>query len=365
MNLVIATGISGCGEKEFLAKWEKYCNEHGKRVKVFHTGDLVFKHHEDIGVNLNLTNVLNVDLGRLQTARSAVLKGILAEITDYPDKYDVVVICIHMWFWWNEIYLDAYDRFLKKFLTEPQSTIFVTFIDDFRSILARLRPREQWRGQKLDAKAILSWQNIEVASTYRLADFAGMLFYAVATSQAPPEFYKLIFHPELETVYVGMPISHLQGEEERRPIGEFVKKLGKYFTIFNPLSVEVVGAIHFEKEETEENDPAIHHHIAHRDLYWFLHFCDKMVAYWPKISPPAVVRQNPEILKLWPKATASPGLDNEMQAARGEGKDVWTVFLGTEASPFIIRNSTKLFLSEEEFFRFLDEKYPERKNLVW
>jgi len=217
----------------------------------------------------------------------------------------------------------------------------------------------------LDAKAILSWQNIEVASTYRLADFAGMLFYAVATSQAPPEFYKLIFHPELETVYVGMPISHLQGEEERRPIGEFVKKLGKYFTIFNPLSVEVVGAIHFEKEETEENDPAIHHHIAHRDLYWFLHFCDKMVAYWPKISPPAVVRQNPEILKLWPKATASPGLDNEMQAARGEGKDVWTVFLGTEASPFIIRNSTKLFLSEEEFFRFLDEKYPERKNLVW
>lgn len=360
MELIIGTSISGCGEKEFLTEWEKLCEKHKKRVKVFHTGELMFKHFEAIGEDINKDNVLNMDRGRLQTARSAVLKGILAEITDHEDKYDAVVICMHMWFYWKEIYHEAYDRFLKKFLKKPKSTMFVTFINDFRPILARLKGKKQWEDQKLNSTEILKWQNLEVGSTSQVADFANIRFQVVPVGQSPSEFYKLVFHPEIEVIYVGMPISHFRQPEDRVPIDEFIKKLSKYFTVVNPLTVEIVGAIHFEKNEPEEHELAVHHHIAHRDLYWFVGLCDKMVAYWPKVVPPEIVRNNPEILKLWPKAIASPGLNCEMKEAHNDGKDVWTVFLGSEASPFIISDSTKLFLDENEFFEFLEKRYPER-----
>jgi len=364
MKLIIASGISGSGRDKFLAEWVKYGEGRGKRVKVYSTGDLMYEHFREIGESIDPKHILNVDPGRLQNARSAVFERILADITENSDKYDAVVICIHMWFRWNDVYLDAYDRFLKNFLKD--ATAFVTFINDFRPILAALKSREQWRDQGLTGKDVLSWQNIEVASTYRMADLFGIPFHAVATSQSPTEFYKLVFHPEIETIYIGMPISHLQDPEDRKPIDEFIAKLSRFFRIVNPLSVEVVGAIHFERgDESIGNSSAVQRHIAHRDLYWFVHFSDKMVAYWPKIVPPAAVRENPEILKHWSKAIASPGLVSEMTSAFMEGKDVWTVFLGDEASPFIPYRSTKLFLSEEEFFRFLEEKYPDRKNLVW
>jgi adenylate kinase len=360
MKLIIASGISGSGRKELLNKWETYCAEKGKHVKVFHIGEMMSRHFKDIGVSINPDNILNVNPIVLQTARSAVLKGILDEITNYPDKYDAVVICIHMWFRWNEIYLDAYDRFLKKFLSEPKSTMFITFIDDFRPILSRLKSREQWQNQKIDARTILSWQNIEVGSTYRLADFADIPFHAVPVEESPSEFYKLVFHPEIEPVYVAMPISHLRNPEDRQPIDRFIERLKKYFVVVNPLSVEVVGAVNFDKGESEKFDLAVHHHIVHRDLYWFMRFCKKIIVYWPEATPPASVRQIPEMLELWPKAVPSPGVDHETHEAFGEGKDVWVVFLGGETSPFLVHYNTKLFLGEEEFFAFLAEKYPER-----
>jgi len=44
---------------------------------------------------------------------------------------------------------------------------------------------------------------------------------------------------------------------------------------------------------------------------------------------------------------------------------VWTIYLPGEASPFTLRFSTKFFTSEEEFFKFLDQEYPERKKMKW
>jgi hypothetical protein len=363
-RIIIASGIPGCGRDEFLAGWVKYCEARGKRVRVYSAGDLMYEHFEEIGESIDPKHILDVDPGRLQNARSAVFQKILSEITDNPDKYDAVVICMHMWFRWNDVYLDAYDRFLKNFL--DKATAFVTFINDFRPILRNLQSREQWRDQGLTGTEILRMQNIEVVSTYRVADLFNIPFHAVATTQQPSEFYKLVFHPEIETVYVGMPISHLRNPKDRKRIDGFIAKLSRYFRIVNPLSVEIVGAIHFGRGgKSPDNSLAVHRHIAHRDLYWFVHFSDIMVAYWPKVIPPEIVRENPEILKLWPKAIPSPGLVSEMASAHKEGKDVWTVFLESEASPFIIYHTTKLFLSEEEFFRFLEKKYPDRKDLVW
>ncbi len=328
----------------------------------------MFQHMESIGINLNRKNIHQVSPLTRQVARSAVLKGILGEITYDSGKYDAVVINIHAHFYWDDVLTEAYDTYLNNFLRAEWNPLLVTFINDFRPILQHLKSREQWRNQKLDAQTILNWQNSEVMTTSMLAKFAGRQFAPVATTQSPAElFYPLVFHPEIETAYIATPISHLRDVEARKPVDEFIEKLRKLrlFALFNPLSVEVVGAVHFDKHESTDEDILVYHHIVNRDLYWFVRNSQKIIVYWPRIAVPREVEENPELFKRWPESVASPGVDHETHEGYGEGKDVWVVFCGDKTSPFLVKYRTELFLGEEEFFGFLKERYPDRKNLVW
>ena len=89
MRLIIATGISGSGRKEYLSKWEEYCRIRGKRVKVYHVGELMFKLAKDMGLNFNPINILNGDQDILHILRTSVLNRILAEISN-KDKYQYI-----------------------------------------------------------------------------------------------------------------------------------------------------------------------------------------------------------------------------------------------------------------------------------
>jgi hypothetical protein len=295
----------------------------------------------------------------LHILRSAVLNSIEVKTLENAG-YDAVVICIHGFFYWREIFFRAFDRFLNKFST----TMFITFIDDFRNVLGRLNPRPQWQGEgRLTEKEILLWQNVEVEVTALLAQFADRPFFAVPTAASPHTFYKLAFHPEIEPVYIAMPISHFREPEQRKPIDEFIVRLDKYFTVFNPLSVEVVGAI-VVGEKDRASKSVVHRHVVFRDQYWFVAQCDKIIVYWPKLDPPDSIKDK-ELRKIWPTAIASPGVNHESKEAFTKTKDVWVVFRGKEASPFLDYHETQMFFDEESFFKFLDSKYPERKNLTW
>ena len=340
MKLILTTGISGVGEKKYLKEWEDYCGKRGKKVKVFNVGELMLKHAHSCGIKLQKKNFLNADKDLLQMDRSAVFAGILADLAVNSGSYDAVVICMHAFMLWKERFYRTYDRFLKKFSPD----MYITFIDDFRNIAHRLNQREEWRG-KLTYTKILYWQNVEVEVTSGWADFADKPFFALATGQPIPTLYKLIFHPEIETVYVKMPISHFKEPEKRVMIDEFIKELDKPFTVFSPLAVEAVGAFSVEKFDDEEM-MTINNHIVHRDLYWFVNQCDMGVTLWPGVVP-------------------SPGVNHETHESYIKTKDELVIYLGDEASPFIAYFNTAFFKSKEEFFEFVYKKYPERKDLSW
>jgi len=340
MKLILTTGISGVGEKKYLKEWESYCEKRGKKVKVFNVGESMLKHAHSCGIKLKKKNFLNADKDLLQMDRSAVFGGILADISTNLSNYDAVVICMHAFMFWKERFYRTYDRFLKKFSPD----IYITFIDDFRNIANRLNQRGEWRG-KLTYTKILYWQNVEVEVTSGWADFADKPFFALATGQPISTLYKLIFHPEIETVYVKMPISHFREPEKRAIIDEFIKELDRSFTVFSPLAVEAVGAFSIEKFDDEET-MTINNHIVHRDLYWFVNQCDMGVT-------------------LWPGVISSPGVNHETHESHTKTKDEWVVYLGGEASPFIAYFNTEFFKSQEEFFESVYKKYPERKNLSW
>jgi adenylate kinase len=359
-KVVIATGISGCGRKEYLEEWKKYSFKRGKIVKIFSVGEMIFSHAEEIGLKLDKVNILNVNLDTLQALRSAVLTRVLDEILN--TEYDVAVICVHGWFFWKKRLMIGLDRFMNQF----QPDMYLTFIDDFRNILARLDSRPQWKEEELSSFEILLWQNAEVELTAILAEFQHKPFFTIPTRQPVSTLYKLIFHPEIEPVYVAMPISHFRDPKDRSRIDRFIRQLDRYFTVFNPLSVEVVGAIDIgnDKKSIKENMP-IYHHIVYRDLRWFVRGVKKVIVFWPRPKPPASFSKYKKISAAWPETIPSPGADHETHVAFTEGKDVWVVFLPKKASPFITHYATRLFRSESEFFNFLEKNYPERSNLRW
>ena len=53
MKLILATGISGVGEKKYLREWEAYCGVRGKKVKIFCVGEMMIERARNCGIRLN------------------------------------------------------------------------------------------------------------------------------------------------------------------------------------------------------------------------------------------------------------------------------------------------------------------------
>lgn len=339
-RLILGTGISGCGRKEIQEELVPYAAARDKKIRIFNGGDMMYEEADKIGLELSRNNILNEDPDVRLALRAAVYNRILSELSADQES-DAAFVNFHVWFYQNDIFQVAYDPFRSQFAAD----MYLTFIDDFRRIHDRLKSREQWLAERLTHAKVLLWQNIEVEVTASWAADARKPFYAVATGQPVSTLYKLVFHPEIEPVYIAMPISHFRAPEQRAKVDEFIERLDKYFTVFNPLSVEIVGAMTVDDVNDDEKS-CVANHVVHRDLYWF-------------------VRKSNKIIVLWPGAIPSPGVDHETHEAFVKGKDVWVVYLGKELSPFIHYYNTKFFKSEEDFFSFLDTRYPERKGLVW
>ncbi|MBI2635565.1 MAG: hypothetical protein HYW79_03445 [Parcubacteria group bacterium] len=345
MELVFTSGISGCDRKRYCGDFVKYGNSRGKKIEVFDIGRMMIQQAYDIGYPINLKNILHADKAFLAALRSAIFTKIGNEIRSRLFSYDAVIINMHNWLFGKELFWLTSDRFLDNFLNEFPADIYITFVDDFRHIYNRLSQREQWDSERLTYTKILYWQNIEVEFTRGLANTRYKPFFALATGQPAWTLYKLIFHPEVETVYVKMPISHFRAPEKREIIDNFIKELDKPFNVFSPLAVEIVGVTPINQFDDEEIR-TIDHHVVNRDLDWFVEQCDLGINIWPEVVP-------------------SPGVDHETHRSYIRTKEEWTVYLGKERSPFISFFNTGFFRSTEEFFEFVYKKYPERKNLSW
>ena len=74
--LIITTAISGSSRKEYLEKLEKYAEKEGKKIKVYHVGQMMIDHSQDIGINFTPENVLNAPPSVINAVRSAVFEKI-------------------------------------------------------------------------------------------------------------------------------------------------------------------------------------------------------------------------------------------------------------------------------------------------
>jgi len=330
--LVIATSISGSGRKEYLKNLEEYAKKLGKKVKVYHVGQMLFEHAKKVGVHLTPENVLNANPSVISAIRGAVFENILANLPKDRKANDVVIISIHSIFLWKKRFMRAYDRF---YLNKLNPDMFVALFNRATDILKVLNSRKQWKPQKLNLHEILLWQNVEVEMTASWAEIDRKPFYVVSTLQPTNTLYRLIFEPWVEPVYVCMPITHLKKKSDQEKVERFVKELEKYFVVFNPLKLDIILGKKF--------DLASYHHTVNQDLYWLIKQSKKIIAYFPIV-------------------VASPGVINELREAHETNKDVWLIFPSKTKSPFLVYFSSQIFESTNEFFKFLKQYSREKKK---
>lgn len=337
--LIIATAISGSGRKQYLQEFGEYAKRHKKNVKIYYVGDMLFEQAKKIGVPITTENVLNTNPFVMSSLRSAVFENILITLPQDLKKYDAVILSLHSFFYWRKIFTRAYDRF---YLGHFNADIFCAFIDDSRAIKPRLDAKDQWKQEKLTIQEILLWQNVEVEVTSSWADMYSRPFYAIPVKEPVATFYKTIFCPERDLVYVSMPITHLRSKLARKRVDKFIKELNKYFTVFDPRVVEQSagpGVVNLKARE----DRTFFNQIVNRDFYWFVKQCKKVIVFFPKI-------------------VSSPGVISELREAHETNKTVWVIFPGRAGSPFLTYFSDKIFSTEKEFFRFIKKKYKPFKN---
>ena len=330
--LVIATSISGSRRKEHLNELEEYAKKLGKKVKVYHVGQMLFEHAKKVGVHLTPENVLNTNPSVISAIRGAVFENILANLPKDRKANDVVIISIHSIFLWKKRFMRAYDRF---YLNKLNPDMFVTLFNRATDILKVLNSRKQWKPQKLNLHEILLWQNVEVEMTASWAEIDRKPFYVVSTLQSINTLYRLIFEPWVEPVYVCMPITHLKKKSDQEKVERFVKELEKYFVVFNPLKLDIILGKKF--------DLASYHHTVNQDLYWLIKQSKKIIAYFPIV-------------------VSSPGVINELREAHETNKDVWLIFPSKTKSPFLVYFSSQIFESTNEFFKFLKRYSREKKK---
>ncbi len=329
--LVIVTSISGSGRKEYLNKVSKYAEKQGKKIKIYHVGQMLFEHAQKVGVYLTPENILNANPSTINAIRGAVFESILANLPKDRKENDLVVISIHSIFFWKKRFMKAYDRF---YLNKLNPDMFITLFNKAPDILKELNSRKQWKSQKLFLQEILLWQNVEVEMTASWSEIDRKPFYVVSVLQSTDTLYRLIFEPWVDPVYVCMPITHLKKKSDKEKIKKFIKELEKYFVVFNPLKLDTLVGHKF--------DLASYHQTVNQDLYWLIKQSKKVIAYFPII-------------------VSSPGVINELREAHETNKDVWLIFPSKTRSPFLVYFSSRIFESTKEFFKFL-KKYKKSKN---
>lgn len=335
-KLIITTAISGSRRKEYLERFKERAKKHGKKIKIYHVGQMMLEHANAIGINMTPENVLNAPPSVINAIRSAVFEKIAGELPRQLKKNHAVFINIHAMFFWKKVFIRAWDNY---YVSQLNPDIFLAFVDDVISINDKLQTRKQWKNENLSMNDILLWRNVDVEMTASWAEMVRKPFYSIPSPSNPKLLYRLLFEPHLEKIYVAMPLTHFDKEEEQALVDKFIKKLEKYFVIFDPREVEMV-----EQWTPKLRTPEALHQIVNRDLYWLIKQVDRVIAYFPK-------------------PVSSPGVVNELREAHERNKEAWLVYpKGATMSPFLTYYSNMVFRGPAELFKFLESEKGENKK---
>lgn len=333
--VIIATGISGSGRKEYLDRFAAYSATLGKKVKVYHVGELMLERAKQDGLNITPKNILNTNRHTMQALRSAVYDNILAAFPDDKKRYDAIVVSIHGFFFWKKTFHHSYDH---HYISRFNADRFITIMGDPVDIRTELAAREQWKGERLSERDVSLWQNVETEVMSTWAALSKAKFFAFYNIQSMATLYKIAFMPTMQSTYISMPMTHLTDPKDRARIERFVRKLEEYFVVISPVITKgKFPEIHVGMNRKNESQYMTSHQQVKIDLELLLGMSDRITVFFPKI-------------------VSSPGVINELREAHETNKEALVIWPSKGASPFLTYYFDKSFPNERTFFAHLEKE---------
>ena len=334
-KVIICTGISGSGRKEYLDRFTLYAGRLGKKVKVHHVGVQMLERAMRDGLNITPKNILNTNKHTMQALRGGVYESILQSFKDDHKNYDLIIVSIHGFFYWKKTFHHSYDH---HYISRFKPDMFVTIMRDPVDIMETLKDREQWKMSRLSEQEISLWQNVETEVIATWAELSKCRYYGFYDKQRMCTLYKLAFIPTMESTYISMPMTHMMDGPNRAKIDRFIRKLEEYYVVFVPMVVKgKLPEVHQELSRSTSTRYTTSYQAVKVDLDILLHQSDRIIIFFPK-------------------AVASPGVVNELREAHETNKESWIVYPSKTASPFLIYYYDRSFLNEKQFFDFLSRE---------
>ncbi len=334
-RVIIATGISGSGRKAYLDKFVHYSSSLGKKVKVYHVGDLMLERARYDGLNITAKNILNTNRHTMQALRGSVYGGILKEFEKDKKHYDCIIVSIHGFFYWKKTFHHSYDH---QYVNRFKPDLFLTIMGDTVDIQHTLAHRDQWKSEKLSLREVALWQNVETEVMSTWAALSKKKFYAFYNIQSMATIFKLAFLPAMQSTYISMPMTHLTDPKDRALINRFIAKLERYFIVFSPVVTKgKLPEIHKGLTKKNETEYMNSHQLIKIDLDLLLGQSDRITVFFPKI-------------------VSSPGVIGELREAHETNKEALVIWPSKMASPFLTYYFDRSFPNERTFFQYLEKE---------
>ncbi|HVX83333.1 MAG TPA: AAA family ATPase [Phycisphaerae bacterium] len=406
----LLTGQIGLDKKAFVAHTAAIARSHGEDLQIYNIGDMMYAEAPDVRPG----RILDLPLARLNALRRSVFRDVLADMPNHKN----VLVNTHATFRWKHGLFSAFD-FDQLALFDAD--LYVTLVDNIETVHQRmlkdhdlehsLKDLMVWREEEILATEILA-RSIRRSTAVGGGDtppsapgggstqHSSARFFVLSRGRTKPTaetLFRLIFRPNMKTVYPSFPMSHVMDlPDTLAEIDDFRAKIADKMIAFDPGDVDekVLSDLAIRAASTGkqtltifpgdpiktahtnfgdlQNAPALAPSLATAAAPLQLKVAD-LLQIVPDIDGQIyardfmLVRQSDMIVSYIPelpgpdgkpgKPGLSSGVERELQHAHEHAKDVYVIWKPKkEPSPFITQTANKVFRSVDEAFAYFDQK---------
>lgn len=327
----------------------------GIDIQIKNVGQMMYEKAEQGGFPVEEGKILDIPDYTLRSLRWSVFEDILRTI----DKAENTIIDTHACFRWKKYIFDGFEGFDYSYLSRLNPDIYFNVMDTIYSIKGRLEMQKEWRGIH-SLLELTIWRDEEEAFTRTFAQIQNKEFNLIFSEDPPESMYRIAFKKKFKKAYLSYPISFAT-QEQIKLVEVFRDKLRKEIVVFDPLSIRDIGwqtaALALEKQGKQEINIPFKINGRKEEVTISMSEIQEVRDYLVNQTVSRDFRLIDQsdfiIVHYYDPEIHSSGVNNEMQYAHDSGKDVYLYWPDTKMSPFLERNTTKHFKTQEDMIQFI------------
>lgn len=351
--IIVCTGISGSGRREAIVNVVDLARKKGFDIQIKNVGQMMYEKAEEGGYPISEGKILDLPAFTLRSLRWSVFEDILRTI----DDAEHTIIDTHACFRWKKFVFDGFDY---SYLSKLKPDIYFNIMDTIYSIKGRLELQKGWQG-KHSLLELLIWRDEEAVLTRTFAEIQNKKFYHLFYDDPPESMFQIAFQNEVKKAYLSYPISFAT-PEQIQGVEVFRDALRKKIVIFDPLgnrdmSWQTAAAALKKQGEKEIEIPFRYGDVERTvivPIEEIFEANEYLMDQTVNIDFMLIDQSDFIVVNYYDPDIHSPGVNNEMQYARSNGKDVYIYWPESRMSPFLERNITKHFKTQKELLDFFE-----------